>query len=421
MNLLEILKNQLASGDTMSTISNLLGENQAATTSGLNAILPTLLGSVIQKGATTEGAGNLLNVIKSGGHDGSILDNIGGLLGNGDSTKGLLNTGGGLVSMLLGDKVGGVVSLLSNLSGLKSGSTSSLLSMAAPLLMGLIGKHSSGQSASGLASMLMGQSQFVKDALPSGISNLLGLSSLGSTSSTVKTAATSAANTVTDAASTAVDTGSSLLSTLTPWLLGAAVLAGLFMAYKSCSKTDVSPAATVQSATKAVGDAATATTGAVADAANKVVESLKVALPGGTTLDVPKGSLEDQIIKFIQSKDTVSKALWFDFDRLLFETGKSVLKPESQAQLANVVSIMKAFPKVKLKVGGYTDNTGNAAANVKLSADRAKNVMMELVKQGVSAGRLSAEGYGDKNPVASNDTEEGRAKNRRISVSVREK
>jgi OmpA-OmpF porin, OOP family len=414
MNLLEILKNQLASGDTMGTISNLLGENKAATTSGLDAILPTLLGSVIQKGATTEGAGNLLNVIKSGGHDGSILDNIGGLLGNGDATKGLLNTGGGLVSMLLGDKVGGVVSLLSNLSGLKSGSTSSLLSMAAPLLMGLIGKHSAGQSASGLASMLMGQSSFVKDALPSGISNLLGLgstaaSTVSSTVSNVKSAATGAA---TNAVNTVEEAGSSILTSLTPWLLGAAVLAGLFMAYKSCSKTDVAPA-TVEAAKPASVDTTTKTVA--------VGEAMKVGLPGGVVLDVPKGSLEDKIVTYIQSKDSISKSLWFDFDRLLFDTGKSTLKAESAPQLANAVAIMKAFPKVKIKLGGYTDNVGNPASNLKLSSDRAKNVMMELVKLGVSAGRLSAEGYGDKNPVASNDTKEGQAQNRRISISVREK
>ncbi len=72
-------------------------------------------------------------------------------------------------------------------------------------------------------------------------------------------------------------------------------------------------------------------------------------------------------------------------------------------------------------IGGYTDNTGNADGNVKLSADHAKNVMMELVILGVAAKRLTAEGYGDKNPVATNETEEGRAQNRRISISVREK
>lgn len=406
MNLLEILKNQLASGDTMGIISNLLGENQTATSNGLDAILPTLLGSVIQKGSTTEGANMLLNLLKTGGHDGSILDNIGGLLGNGDATKSLLNTGNGLLNTFLGDKLGSVVSLISNLSGLKSGSTSSLLSMAAPLLMGLIGKKSAGQSATGLASLLLSQSSFVKAALPSGVSSLLGLSGLGG---------------ATTSTSTSSDDSSGGIGKFLPWIIGAALLAGLLYAWKSCGKSEISTPAVVENATKTVTDAATATTGAVADAANKVVEALKVSLPGGTVLDVPKGSLEDKIVTFIQSKDTVSKTLWFDFDRLLFETGKATLKPESEQQLKNAAAIMKAFPKVKIKVGGYTDNVGNAAANMKLSGDRAKNVMGELVKLGVAANRMTSEGYGANNPVASNDTEEGRAQNRRISISVREK
>ena len=410
MNLLDVLKSQLTSGNTMDVISNLLGENKTTAQSGLDAILPTLLGSVIQKSSSTEGANSVLNVLKSGSFDGSMLNNISGLLGGGDATNTLLNSGSSLLNTFLGEKTASVINIISNLSGLKNGSTSSLLKLAAPLLMSVIGKNSSGLSASGLASMLMGQSSFVKDALPAGIGNLLGLSALGSpaVSSTATTTATT-------------DDSSSLFSKLTPWLLGAAVLAGLLFAWKSCQKTEMTPPAVVESAKQTTSDTVTKASDAMGNAANKVVEAFKVSLPGGTVLDVPKGSLEDQIVAFIQSKEAVSKTKWFDFDRLLFETGKATLKPESEEQLKNTAAIMKAFPKVKIKIGGYTDNTGNAASNIKLSADRAKNVMSELVKLGVAAARLTAEGYGSNNPVASNDTEEGKAKNRRISISVREK
>ncbi|MBL7816791.1 MAG: OmpA family protein [Saprospiraceae bacterium] len=413
MNLLDLLKNQLATGDTMSVISNLLGENKTATENGINAILPTLLGSVIQKGSNTEGANALLNLIKTGGHDGRILNNIGGLLGGGEATTDLLSSGSGIINMLLGDKFGGIVSLISNLSGLKSGSTSSLMKLAAPLLMGLIGKQSAGSTTSGLMSLLGSQSDFVKAALPAGIGSVLGFGGTGNSGSTVSTSNSDS------------DSG---FGKFLPWIIGAALLAGLLYGWKSCGKTEVSAPKVVENAAQVATNAATTATNAattatnaVADAANKVVEALKVSLPGGTVLDVPKGSLEDKIVTYLQSKDSISKTLWFDFDRLTFETGKATLKPESEAQLNNVVAIMKAFPKVKIKIGGYTDNVGKADANLKLSADRAKNVMLELVKKGVSAGRMSAEGYGDKHPIASNDTEEGRAQNRRISISVREK
>ena len=83
--------------------------------------------------------------------------------------------------------------------------------------------------------------------------------------------------------------------------------------------------------------------------------------------------------------------------------------------------MLKAYPTVAIKVGGYTDNTGNAQTNTKLSADRANMVMNALVDLGINKSRLEAEGYGPQHPVASNDTEAGRAQNRRIAVRVTKK
>jgi outer membrane protein OmpA-like peptidoglycan-associated protein len=90
-------------------------------------------------------------------------------------------------------------------------------------------------------------------------------------------------------------------------------------------------------------------------------------------------------------------------------------------QFHNVAEILKAYPKVKVKIGGYTDNTGDPDANLKLSQDRATNVMNQLVVLGVAADRLSAEGYGQQYPVADNSTDAGRQQNRRIAMRVTEK
>ena len=104
----------------------------------------------------------------------------------------------------------------------------------------------------------------------------------------------------------------------------------------------------------------------------------------------------------------------------MFDTGKATLQPASQQQLINIAAILRAYPPVKIGIGGYTDNTGDAAANLRLSGERADNVRAELVRLGIDP-RASAEGYGAENPIADNSTAEGRQKNWRISLRVTEK
>lgn len=145
---------------------------------------------------------------------------------------------------------------------------------------------------------------------------------------------------------------------------------------------------------------------------------IQVELDGGAMLKAAPDGVEYKLVDFIKSAKPVDKTSWFSFDRLYFDTAKSSLKPESQVQLENIVTIMKAYPKVKLKIGGYTDNKGNDTFNMKLSGDRANATMAKLVAMGVAKDRLAAEGFGKQFPVATNDTEEGRAKNRRIDVRV---
>ena len=108
-------------------------------------------------------------------------------------------------------------------------------------------------------------------------------------------------------------------------------------------------------------------------------------------------------------------SLWTGY---IFESGKTVLKPASQEQLKNIAAILKAYPSLELKLGGYSDNTGDSASNVVLSQQRAETAKTELVKLGANAKRLSAEGYGPQYPVASNETALGKAQNRRIDIRV---
>lgn len=145
-------------------------------------------------------------------------------------------------------------------------------------------------------------------------------------------------------------------------------------------------------------------------------------LSSGVELNIPTLGIENKLLKFIEDKDAqISKDNWFDFDRLLFETGKTTLQPASQEQLVNISQILKAYPEVEIKIGGYTDNVGDATGNQKLSQVRADAVKAELAKLEIGAKRIETEGYGDKFPVGDNNTEEGRNQNRRVSVRVTKK
>ncbi|MCL2297558.1 MAG: OmpA family protein [Proteobacteria bacterium] len=99
-----------------------------------------------------------------------------------------------------------------------------------------------------------------------------------------------------------------------------------------------------------------------------------------------------------------------------FDTGKATIKPESKDIVDEVVTALKAKPKLKVKLEGHTDNVGSAADNKKLSDARAKAVMDAIVVKGIDKSRLSAEGFGLEKPIADNGTEAGRAKNRRVEL-----
>jgi OmpA-OmpF porin, OOP family len=436
MNLLALLKDNLTP-EMISKAANFVGEDHASTATAMSGILPAVLGSVMGKASTADGASNVMSMITGGGHDGGMFDNLGSMLSGGSSTDSMLSGGSGILSSLLGDKVGAIASVIGNFAGIKSGSASSLMSMAAPMVMGLIGKQvsSNGLNASGLMSMLAGQKDHVAAAMPAGLGDklggLLGMGSMFSGASSMMSGmANDASKTVSSATNYATekieDAGGGLPKWLLPLLIGAAVIAGLLYFMKGCNKTPEAVTSTIDSISTGMSagmdSMASSASSAVSSATDAVKKLFKLKLPDGSEIEVPEGSLEDQIVKFIQDDNQkIDKKVWFNFDRLLFDTGKSTLKAESQEQIQKTVAILKAFPKVKIKIGGYTDNVGNAASNMKLSSDRAVIVMDALIAGGIDKSRLESEGYGDKNPVASNDTDEGKAQNRRIAISVREK
>jgi outer membrane protein OmpA-like peptidoglycan-associated protein len=102
---------------------------------------------------------------------------------------------------------------------------------------------------------------------------------------------------------------------------------------------------------------------------------------------------------------------------ILFDTGKSTIKTISAGVLNDIYGIMEEYPNARFLVQGHTDNTGSEGFNMKLSKNRASSVVDYLTEKGVDSGRLDSVGYGEKNPLDSNKTKEGRANNRRVEIS----
>lgn len=121
----------------------------------------------------------------------------------------------------------------------------------------------------------------------------------------------------------------------------------------------------------------------------------------------------------LQDKNILDESQWYTIENLNFQSGSSDLKPGSENQLMNLAEILNAFPNSRVKLGGYTDNTGNPDTNLKLSNLRAQAAKLKLLEMGIEADRIDAVGYGADFPVCEeNDTDECKAKNRRIDVRV---
>lgn len=104
---------------------------------------------------------------------------------------------------------------------------------------------------------------------------------------------------------------------------------------------------------------------------------------------------------------------------VLFETNKSVLLDESFKELNSLLVYLKSNPTNKITIVGHTDNSGNEAENKKLSEERAKAVANYLINGGISKANISCIGFGSLNPITTNDTEEGRRKNRRVEITIK--
>jgi outer membrane protein OmpA-like peptidoglycan-associated protein len=130
-----------------------------------------------------------------------------------------------------------------------------------------------------------------------------------------------------------------------------------------------------------------------------------------------RAQLRAQLNSILQTEDS-ARGLIVNMSDVLFDTGSFTLKPGAREKLAKVSGILLAHPGLLLQVEGHTDSVGTDELNQKLSEQRASSVRGFLVDQGVTASAITAEGFGKTEPVATNDTAEGRQRNRRVEIVV---
>ncbi len=345
---------------SLGEMSSALGESDKSVSEGVRSAIATLLGGMASKSSNP----NLLRQVLQLAPpvtEGVSWSNAASAIADPNSPA--ISLGKRILSTLFGGSAGLVTNALGAGTGMPIGKMTSLLAMAAPPVISFLGRHvrDAGLSMTGLENELQHEVPAIRSALPQGVTDLLW----------PRERATVGSPAVAQAAAA---------SPSRSWLLPALLLLALIPALLWLGRQGHKPS--VATASVGVGTA------------NRAIPEPAV--------DIPQPSLTRSV----------------DLD---FETGSSTLLPDSEAQLKELARAFASDPAASVLVNGYTDNTGSAAANLRLSQKRASAVKADLVGMGIPADRLVAKGFGEENPLADNDTAEGRKTNRRVSVALGER
>lgn len=436
-NILDAVKGHFTP-DLISKASSFLGESDSAVGKAISGILPSVLGGLISKSTSgTAGADEVFNLAKES-HNNGFLGGLGNVFSDGGS---LLSKGTELLKNIFGNKADGVIEAIAGFAGIKKSSVSSLMSVAAPTALSTLGKHANdtGLSAGGLMSLLNSQKSSIMSMLPGGLSSLAGMIGLGKISDTVSSFSNGAKKTFSAKSEYAEDSArkaGSGLKRLLPLLLIAGAVFVVWYLWKGCNKKDAAVGGTGVDTTVVVNpivaDINTNTTIVLpaisVDSVSGLInydlgKDIEFSLPDGFKFTAAENGFESLLFNFIKSGsiDTVNKsANWFNMFDVQFKSGGNEYTGKAEAQLKNCAAILRAYPYVKIKLGGYTDNTGSADANIKISQQRSDKVKADLIKMGATVGQIEESvGYGPQFPVCeANDTKECQARNRRVACKV---
>jgi OmpA-OmpF porin, OOP family len=397
MNLIELARSYLTP-EVVDKASALVGDSPTTTRKALEIAVPTVVAELSGEGASASGGRRIMGILQEAGLLGP-MSTITERLSAG-SGEDLVSLGKDLLGKLFGGRLSGVTGAAATAAGVKSDTMGSLLGLAGPLVFGVLGSqiHARRLDTAGLAALLGEQKTAALAALPAPLAMALQRMSRPGTA-TARTAP--------------VERGAPEgLARFWPLLLviPLAILGALFFRKPSAPPTQE----WVPGARLGAGVSPSATPEVTSEPA-PVAEPMPLPITPPAAL--PGGSIGHDMAQFLASSDG-DPSKRFVFDHLNFELARVNLMPGSARTLDDVAEVLKAYPEAEVVVEGHTDTTGDAADNQRLSLERADVVKAALVARGISADRVKTAGIGQDRPVASNDTVEGRARNRRTELIV---
>lgn len=427
LNIIDLIKSQLCP-TLIPQAATQFGESESGISKTMNGLIPAMVGGLANSADNPEVSDAIMSPASNG--------MLGNLIGQTSNNPLIDNT----IKSVFGEKIGELLDGISNFSGVSNSTSSSILKMITGATLVSLGKYAreNNLDAAGISSLLKEQKGIVSTSLPVGLSLAsLGLGNIAETKevenitvsdpgSPKQTAVTSDSKIdVNRGGATHVNVdnepngGGSIWKWLVPLLLLIAVAIFLFNRFND--KKDSVVMNNTQDSMMMNENMSTDTINTTTSM-NKVDEDIDL---NGTMIKGYKGGMEDNMIAFLKAnkyKDAKSDAelkdTWYNFDKVNFEMGSSdQLLAGSEGQMKNLVAILKAYPETKIKIGGYTDNIGDAKVNKELSQKRADFLKNQLTQMGVGSQVTGAEGYGSEMatvPASASDTE--RAVDRNMAV-----
>lgn len=390
-NLLEMAIRQLGSSG-LGALGGALGLPQGNEESAVNTGVASVLAGMLNKGGSKTGLTSLFNMIT----DSKDLDfsSIGDIFSDPGKMSSLQQTGGSMLDTVFGSKSSDLGSVISSALGVGGNTGGSLLKVAAPVVMSLLSKliKSKGLDMSGLASLLFGQKPHIKGKLPDGLLKTIGVHDFEDLGQHLDSHGH--AEPLTARPKEPVKKRGGFGKWFWPLLIALAALYALNM----CAKKE-----------------------AVEDKPGEVIleEEQVMVEEKPDTVAPATGETVDFASSFRDYLTSAARDPNREFPLTIeFEVDSATVTSASVPDVEALAKIMQENPGLTISVEGHTSSEGDEMANQELSQERADTVRQMLVEKGIDPNRVTATGMGSAKPVADNSTEEGKQKNRRISVKV---